>query len=180
MSSKVRIDLTIPTTAATYTAKTRPINGGPAAPESIQRIASYFEAISGGSYAGRINETIGAVQATGTVTFSSTGPTNTETMTIANVTITAVSGTPSGNQIKTNASATVVATELAALVNSSSSFAGIVSATSSAGVVTLTSLAPGNVGNGLELSAGTFANTVVAGFSGGSEVSRWRFSVGQA
>lgn len=177
MSSIVRIDLTIPSSAATFTAKTLPRNTS--ANQSFHNLSSYLASIGGGVYAGKINETTGAIRATGTVTFSSTGPTNTQTMTIANVTITAVSGTPTGNQIKTNASPTVLATELAALVNSSSSFVGIVSATSSAGVVTLTSLAPGNVGNGLELSAGTFSNTAVAAFSGGSEVARYVYSVGQ-
>ncbi len=111
-----------------------------------------------------VTVTQGEVDAHGTVTFSSTGPTNTQTMAVNGTTITFVSGTPSGNQVKTNASATVVATELAALLNSSASFTGFLTATSALGVVTVTARAgSGVLGNKIALSAGTASNTAVSG-----------------
>ncbi len=166
--SKVKFTVNTPMTSADLTDQLNPQATDPS--NSIDRIARIMDAWATKAFDyTTVTEEIGVVGATGTVTFSSTGPTNTETMTIANVTITAVSGTPSGNQIKTNASATTVASELAALVNSSSSFTGIVTATSALGVVTLTAVTSGLIGNGIELSAGNFANTAVVGFSGGSD-----------
>lgn len=166
--SKVKFTCNTPMTSADLTDQLNPQATDPS--NSIDRIARIMDAWATKAFDyTTLTEEVGVVNATATVTISSTGPTNTETMTIANGTITATSGTPSGDQIKTNASATVVATELAALINSSSTWAGIVTATSAIGVVTVTAVTAGAVGNGLEADAGNFANTVVVGFSGGSD-----------
>lgn len=110
---------------------------------------------------------VGAVKAAGTVTFSSTGPTNTQTMTIAGVTFTAVTSGATGNQFNISATPATVAANLASAINAATSMAGIVTATSLLGVVTITAVVPGLIGNGLVVSAGTLSNTVVVTPVGG-------------
>lgn len=177
MSSIIRIDLTIPSSTATFTAKTLPKNTD--ARMSFERLGAYLHAIAGAVYSGKINETTGAVRATSTFTFASTGPTNNETCTVANVTFTAKTSGATGNQFNISSTDTVVAANFAAAINGSTSLVGIVSATVSGAVVTLTSLAPGNVGNGIETGVGTLANTTVVAFAGGAESARYAYSVGQ-
>jgi phage tail sheath gpL-like len=180
MSSMVRIDLTIPSNEATYIAKTLPINTD--GHRSFVNISTYMAAIAGGVYSGKIHEVTGAVQSSGTLTVSSTGPTNGQTGTVANQTITAeTSGAdPTMGQFNINASATVVATNIALAINSTPAIAAMVTATSALGVVTITAKAPGVVGNGFELSAGNLSNVVAVAFSGGTDGHTFDFNVGQA
>ncbi len=108
--------------------------------------------------------TQGEVDATGLVTISSTGPTNTQVLTIAGVAITAVTSGATGNQVNIDASPTVVAASLAALLNSSSSFTGILTATSALGVVTITARAgSGKLGNKIAMVVTSWSNTAVSG-----------------
>lgn len=170
MSSKARFDLSVPVSEATLNGWLR-LNASSVStrqPDSIQRISSYFAAIAGGPFAGSCVVTTGAVQATGLITVTSTGPTNGETITIANTVFTAETSGATGNQFNINASATVVAANIAAAVNASADMAGIVTATSALGVVTLTAVAPGNIGNGLAL-AESATNTTVTAFASGDD-----------
>ena len=136
---------------------------------AIQNFENYIGSLSGGLQSATMFFHVGAVRATGTFTFSSTGPTNTQTCSVANVTFTAVTSGATGNQFNISATPSVVAANFAAAINASASLTGRVSAVALAGVVTLTVTAPGAVGNGVALSAGTLSNTVVAQFSGGSD-----------
>lgn len=113
----------------------------------------------------------GPVAAAGTVTFASTGPTNGQTMTILNATFTAeTSGAVAASgQFNINASATVVAVNLAAAINATPATNKSVVATSALGVVTVTSLVPGTIGNGLQMVNGNLSNTTVVGFTGGTD-----------
>jgi hypothetical protein len=54
----VRIDLTVPSNAATVAAKMKLVPG--LSPQSFEEIARYFDAIAGGAYVGRAVVTIGA------------------------------------------------------------------------------------------------------------------------
>lgn len=112
----------------------------------------------------------GPVSATSTWTFASTGPTNTETCTVANITFTAVTSGATGNQFNISATAATVATNFAAAINGSADLKGIVTASPALGVVTLTSVTPGLIGNGIETGVGTLANTTVVAFGGSGVV----------
>lgn len=109
----------------------------------------------------------GSVQATATVTFTGL-PTATETMTIANVTLTAVAGAPAADEFQIGADATETATNLAAAINASANLSGIAQATSTLGVVTVSSVQPGKSGNGLEI-AESLSNATATAFANGSD-----------
>lgn len=181
MSSMVRIDLTIPTNEATYIAKTLPINTD--GHRSFVNISTYMAAIAGATYSGKIHEVTGATQAQAVLTVSSTGPTNGQTGSIANVTLTAeTSGAdPTMGQFNISATPSVVATGIAAAINQTPALKGVVTATSSSGVVTITSVAPGAVGNGLQASVGTWSNIALTDpFDDGVDGHTFNFNVGQA
>ncbi len=141
---------------------------------SMKRFCSYLNGMTGGNYTSGISTlmTVGSAQATGTVTFTSTGPTDTETMTILGTTFTAVAGTPTNNQFQINASPTTVAANLAAAINASTTalINRNVTATSALGVVTITAIVPGTIGNFFTLTE-SMSNTAVSGavFTGGTD-----------
>ncbi len=179
MSSQVRIDLTIPVNEETFRSKTLPISSD--ARRSFDGLSSHFGSIAGATYSGKVHEVTGAVQSTGLLTVTSTGPTNGETATVANVTLTAeTSGAdPTMGQFNISATPATVATGIALAINSTPAFAGIVTATSTLGVVTITSVAPGTVGNGLEL-AESMTNVTATAFSGGVDGHTYDYNIGQA
>jgi phage tail sheath gpL-like len=136
---------------------------------AVQNFENYIAAIAGGNQSAILSFQVGAVQAAGTLTFASTGPTNTQTCSILNVTFTAVTSGATGNQFNISATPATVAANLAAAINASANLTGKVTATSELGVVTITCVVPGAVGNGLALSAGTLSNTTAGAFAGGSD-----------
>lgn len=137
---------------------------------ALQSLEQYFAMLQGGLQSTTsLKVLVGAVQAAGTFTFSSTGPANDETCIVAGVTFTAKTSGATGNQFNISATPATVASNFAAAVNASSSLSGIVTASALLGVVTLTAVVPGLVGNGLYCSAGTLSNTVVVTPAGGSD-----------
>lgn len=137
---------------------------------SLDRLARYVDGLAvGGFYYSTVTEQVGAIQATATLTVTSTGPTNNETALVANVTITAkTSGAnPVNGEFNINASATIVATGIALAINSVPALAGIVTATSALGVVTITAVRAGVSGNGLQISE-ALTNVAAAAFAGGT------------
>lgn len=111
----------------------------------------------------------GPISATATVTFASTGPTNSQTMTLGNTTLTAkTSGSVAASgEFDISATPSVVATNLAAAINAVAAFSGVFTASAALGVVTVTAVAPGITGNGFQIDAGTLSNTTVVAFAGG-------------
>jgi len=138
---------------------------------TLNSIASYFKRIVSGSgpQGADISFLVGAVQASGTFTFSSTGPTNGQTCTIAGVTFTAVTSGATGNQFNINATPATVAANLVTAINAASSLSGIVTASANGAVVTLTAVVPGKMGNGLVQANVNLSNTVVVSFTGGTD-----------
>ncbi len=120
----------------------------------------------------------GALQATGDVTFTGI-PIAAETLSIANVTLTAVAGAPSADEFQIGGDATATATNLAAAINASVGLIGIVQATSLAGVVTLSAVQPGKSGAAFELSE-ALTNATVTAFTGGSDGDQVAINFGQA
>lgn len=135
-----------------------------------QGLGNYFSQLPSGTRSrADVFVNIGVTRASGTLTVAAGGSANGQTCTIANVTFTGVSGTPTGNQFQVSATAATQAANMAAAINASANLAAIVSASAALGVVTITANIPGLMGNGLQLSAGTLANVTAAGFSGGSD-----------
>lgn len=143
--------------------------------DAANSFADYIGGLLGGSIIGAsLSFAVGAVQAAGTVTFASTGPTNGQTCTIAGVTFTAVTSGATGNQFNISATPATVAANLASAINAATSLAGIVTASSNLGVTTITSVVPGTIGNGVvianvDLSNATFS-TLANGANGTATV----------
>ena len=136
---------------------------------SLDRTGRYFTGLSDGAfYFTSVLENVGAVQSTGIVAFSSTGPVADETMSLANNIITArVAATPGLLEFTRSNTPSVDATNLAALINTHSAFVGIVTASANAGNVTITAVIPGTIGNSIQLSE-AMTNTAVTPFSAGT------------
>lgn len=112
---------------------------------------------------------VGTIQASGTITQTSTGAANDQTCTIAGVTWTAkTSATPLAAEWTRNNNTTTSATNLAAAINAYVAFTGIVTATSALGVVTVTAAKAGLMGNGLVMANVDLANTTIVSFAGGT------------
>ena len=142
----------------------------------LRSIEQYFTQLQGGlqSYLS-LRVLVGATRATGTFTFSSTGPTNGQTCTIAGVTFTAVTSGATGNQFNISATPATVAANFATTVNRSTNLTGIAIATALLNVVTIFIVVPGAIGNGIPAAAGTLSNTVVVTPAGGTEGTRYIF-----
>ncbi len=101
-----------------------------------------------------------------TLTYSSIS--NSDTVVVAGVTLTCVTGTPGAHEFKKQTDATVTAANLVALVNSDATISIYVKAANVAGVVTFTAQAPGKVGNFLTLVGSTGMVATGATFTGGT------------
>lgn len=166
MSSLTRIVLTTPLTAVGFKSV---CDLAPGQLPALNNLNNYLMSLGGGNQFGSLAIKSGAVQAAGTITVASTGPTNGQTCTICGVTFTAVTSGATGNQFNINATAATVATNIAASVNASSSLTGIVTATSLLGVVTLTAVVPGLMGNGLVVANVNLSNTTMVTFAAGTD-----------
>ena len=136
--------------------------------KGAKSISDYFLAMGGGLREGLVTVNVGAVQAFGTWTITSTGPALTETVTVAGVVLTAVASAPTAAQFVRNNTPATAAANIATAVNANPTLAGVVSASSVAGVVTCRAVVPGKSGNGLGISDAA-ANTESAAFSSGSD-----------
>ena len=135
--------------------------------KGAKSISDYFLAMGGGLRDGLVTVNVGAVQATGTYTITSTGPAVDETVTVGGVVFTAVASAPTAVQFIRNNTPAVAAANIATAINANPTLAGVVTASSVAGVVTCTAVVPGKAGNGLSLSDAA-ANTVSEAFASGS------------
>ena len=126
--------------------------GGPDAWNWARGLSGYFGAVALGSKSINVTYQDGpsTAFATGTITFTG-NLSNSDTITVAGVTATGVTGTPSGSQFKIGATQAATMANLIAFVNangSANNFIGLISlAQTSANVLTMTSDYPGLVGN---------------------------------
>ncbi len=137
-----------------------------------QGLITFFRGMNGGQYLSGATTSlnVAAIQASGTVTFASTGPTNDQTCTIAGVTWTAkTSASAATAQFTVSATPSVVAANLAAAINAYVAFNGILTATSLSGVVTIKCAIPGKVGNGITMANVNLSNTTIVSFASGTE-----------
>lgn len=130
-----------------------------------REIGSYFEGAAVGNK--NINITVQlAVQATGTVTFSSIAAG--DTVVIGGVTFTG-SNTPSGtSQFLTGTTDTASAASLASVIGQNTTANKLVTAVSSGAVTTLTAVQPGTSGNFITLTISAHGSVSGATLTGGS------------
>lgn len=120
----------------------------------------------------------GALQAAATVTFNG-NPNAAESIVVANLTFTAVAGSPSAFEFQIGGSAAATAANFAAVINATPEIAGIVQATVLSQVVTLTSVQPGKSGNGLQATE-TLTNVDLVLFANGSDGDQVAINFGQS
>lgn len=146
---------------------------------NVFRLMDWLRGFAKGTRSGSMLVKIGAVKATGTVTFTGR-PTANETMTVLNQTLTAKdSGANGTTQFNTDvALVAVTAASLAACINANTSLTGKVTATSALGVVTITAVVPGLIGNGLDLTE-SMSNTTAAAFASGTDGTAFSLTLGR-
>lgn len=115
-----------------------------------------FKRLAAGTISGSFvaqKATVAAVRAVGKITLIYADLAGNDTVTIAGITITCVTGTPSGfTQFKKEVDVTKTAANLAAAINGLATLNIYVSATSALGVVTVTAHQSGVVGNSISLA----------------------------
>lgn len=167
MPSLVRLVIESNGTAADFKSQCNLAMGGLGAANNF---VDYLGGLTGGNLSGAsLAFQVGATKATGTVTFSSTGPTNGQTCTLFGVTFTAVTSSATGNQFNINATPATVASNFATAVNAATSLSGIVTASALLGVVTLSAVVPGKIGNGLVMANVNLSNTVFVTLANGAD-----------
>lgn len=146
--------------------------------EGALSLASYIESLASGVHTGTLVSYLGSVQAAGTFTVSSTGPTAAETAVCAGTTLTAVASgaVPANGEFNVNATASTVATGIALAINSVAALSGIVTAVANSAVVTVTAVVPGVMGNGLIMSD-AMTNVATVSFTGGSNGTSYTFDL---
>lgn len=101
--------------------------------------------------------------------FTSTGTaTNSETATICNQTLTAVTSgaVPANGEFNISGTVATQATNMALAINSIAALSGVVTATASLGVCTVTAVAPGTIGNGFDITE-NLTNVTKTAWAGG-------------
>lgn len=152
------------------------------------RLERLFRRLGAGTISGNIvaqKAAVAAVRSSGTVTLIYNDLAANDTVTIAGITLTCVTGTPNTVQFKKETSATVTAANLAAAINALATVNIYVSATSALGVVTVTANQSGVVGNVISLAESSATPTgivvsaaALAGGAGGTSSAPVTYSRG--
>lgn len=145
---------------------------------ALQDFENYVSGLISGNQMATLAFKVAAVKASGTITQTSTGAANDQTLTIAGITFTAKTSGASGNEWNRNNTVATSATNLAAAINASADLTGIVTATSALGVVTVTAVVPGLIGNGLVMANVDCSNTTVVSFASGTDGTAYTISRG--
>lgn len=127
------------------------------------QLCNYVNALASGQRAASIACGVGAVKASGTITFSGVGAAN-DTVLVNGVTFTAVASGATGNQWNVGGTAALSAAALAAAINASVTalVSGYVTAAAVSGVVTITAARPGILGNAVTIAEGVDGSSHMA------------------
>lgn len=137
-------------------------------------LSTLFSSLASGAISGSVivqKSSAASVSASGTVTLTYASTANNDTVTIAGVTLTCVTGTPSGyTQFKKETDATKTASNMVTAINNLTTLNKYVRATSALGVVTVSANQAGVVGNLITLatSNGTGFAVSAAALAGGT------------
>lgn len=165
MSSLQRLVITSNGTKADFQSQCDQAPGGLPA---LNNIVDFLAGLAGGQRIGALlTWKVGAIQATGTIAFASTGPVNDQTCTICGVTFTAKTSASTSVQFTRSNTPAVNAVNLAAKLNAY--FTGIMTAAVSGDSVIVTAVVPGLIGNGLFMVNVDLANTTITSFANGTD-----------
>lgn len=167
MSSLQRLVITSSGTTADFKSL---CDFSPGGLDAANNFVDYVSGLTGGAILGAyLAFKVGAVEASGTITFSSFAAD--DTITVAGVTLTAKASGATGPQFNIGVSPTNngTAAAAAAKINSYAPYAGVVTASALANVVTVTAAVPGLIGNGLGLVISAHGSVSGALLTGGDD-----------
>lgn len=146
---------------------------------NVFALLSWLRGFAKGTRRGNMKVKVGTVQATATIT-STGAAVAAETVTVANIVLTAVASgaVPANGEWNVSATPTVQAASIALAINSIATLTGKVTATSALGVVTITSVVPGLMGNGLQISEAA-TNVTNTAFVSGTDGTAYNLTLGQ-
>lgn len=167
MSSRIRLDVQSGASAPTVKGRLRLFASG-FAPSVMQRVADLITGMNG-VHASRISVVTTAVQATGTITFSSIVAD--DTVTVNGVVYTAKVSPSGAHEFALGASDTAAAANFAAKLNADTDthITGVVTGSAASGVITLTSTVAGNIGNCITIAISAHGSVSGARLSGGTQ-----------
>lgn len=140
---------------------------------NITKIRNLLGGLVSGALTGSIDlhsSTSDPVAAAGSVAITYGSVANNDTLVIAGVTLTCVTGTPTTDQFKKQTDATVTGDNLVTAIAANTTLASLVTASNAAGTVTITCKVKGLIGNQIKMSTsnGTgFGLTQLTGGTGG-------------
>jgi phage tail sheath gpL-like len=166
--SFVKILASVPDSATTMNSQYFQLNTS-ANQVDVQGLQKFLGDIVDGAQKAYLKVSTGAVQATGTVTFSSF--VEDDTVTINGVVFTGKASPSGANQWAIGASDTECATNFAAKINASAlaGITSVVTATSADAIVTLTAVQPGLTGNAVTLAISAHGSVSAARMAGGTD-----------
>jgi hypothetical protein len=132
----------------------------------VNNFKNYLSAMNGKQYAAGclITADVGAGYATATLTVSSTGSTNNQTMSLLGQTFTAKTSGAGANEFDISTTPATQAANMVAAFNASAAVNIYVVATNVLGVITLTALVPGVEGNSFAVSE-SLTNVALSSFA---------------
>lgn len=128
----------------------------------LRSVSEHAARGSQGAMACNLQLAYNPIAAQATVTFTGAGS-NLDTLTIGTITVTFVTGTPSGSQVKIGGSASATAANLNTFINANgynNNLQGVCYSTVNGAVVTLICAIPGVIGNMLALTKSSTAITL--------------------
>lgn len=144
------------------------------------RLQKFLPDVVDGAQVAYLKVSHSSVQATATIT-STGAAVAADTITVANVVLTAVASgaVPANGEWNVSATPATQAASIALAINSIAGLSGIAQATSALGVVTVTAVQPGKSGNGLQISESA-TNVTATAFTAGSDGSQVAINYGAA
>lgn len=176
MASFFRLDIQVPDSGADVASAFNILSGG-GEKTTMSRIVAFMSAIASGAKSAFMRIVTAAVQATGTVTFSSWVAT--DTVTIGVIVLTGSATPANENQFLSTGNDAADAVAFAACVNAHSVLSKIVSvATPTTAVATVTCLVPGAIGNQVALAISAHGSVSAVTLTGGVDGTNNTLSLG--